>query len=344
MLKFIPIIITLAVLAIPSTASALPDWLSSDEIKKANALKDDAVLLTLESKESEMYPRASKDGNHLLVNVQKRKNKWVSRRLTENGDEINVVSDDPRALDSTRFSGDHITFLSKRTGTLGLWKKASDGIGIVRRVKELYGNLTQPILLSNGEVIAVRLEMIAKTRGKASGKSDGGFNDWNIPGYRSSIVRIDANGHEESLAYGSNPALSPDGKWLVYSVTAGRSVHLYIMRPDGSDIAQLTTARSVDAQPAWSPDGKWIVFTSNRANVDLKTPSRNAWDLWAIDSEGRQLTQLTEDAGRDGGASVSSNGRVYFHSDRKLSKELRAERQVTGNTGKYHIWSVELPK
>ncbi len=338
-----------ALVATPAAqAENLFDWLQpSSHGKKtersAARPADSAMLLTLEPQESEMYPHVSADGRYMTVQVSRGRDAWISRRAVENGDPLNVVVDDARALDSVQWHGDSVTFLSERAGGLGLWKKASDGQGIVRRVKELQGKLTQAQLLADGSVIAVRLEPTGNTKKKVKVRHDG-FNNWQIPGYRSRMIHVDRHGVERLLSEGSNPALSPDGKWVVFSMPIGRSWHLFMMRVDGSELSQLTDARSVDVQPSWSPDGKWIVFTSNRAKSDLRKSANNNWDIWAIDRQGRNLTRLTMDAARDGAPSVGTNGRVYFHSDRKVSAELKKEHQLKGSVGKFHVWSVSLPE
>ncbi|MES0371633.1 MAG: TolB protein, partial [Mariprofundaceae bacterium] len=327
-------------------AENLFDWLQtaskSKKQKQAEAMPaDHAVLLTLEPQESEMYPKLSSDGRSMLVTTEKGKHSWVSRRAVENGDPLNVVTDDVRALDSARWHNGSVTFLSKRTGGLGLWKKAADGQGIVRRVKELQGQLTQVHLLEDGSVIAVRLESTGRTKKKARTKHDS-FNNWQVSGYKIQIIHVDPFGKERVLSEGSNPALSRDREWLIFSMPVGRSSHLFMMRVDGSELSQLTDERSIDVQPVWSADGKWIVFTSNRAKSDMRKPGNNNWDIWAVDREGRNLTQLTMDKARDGAPSVGADNRVYFHSDRKISSELKKEHQIKGRVGSFHIWSVPL--
>jgi len=340
------IIIALALIAAPATVQAegLLDWLpkaSSSSAKEKPT--DSAKLLTIEPGESEMYPQVSQEGRHLIVTVKQKKKGAISRRAIENGDPLNVVTNDARAMDSARWYENSVTFLSQRAGSLGMWKKAADGEGVVRRVKELQGQITQPLLLKDGSVIAVRFEAAGKTRAKLKANRDG-FNNWQVTGYRSEVVLIDQHGSVRVLSQGTNPSLSPDGEWIVFTMPVGRSYHLYMMRVDGSELTQLTDERSVDVQPTWSRDGKWIVFTSNRAKADMRKPKNSNWDIWAIDREGRNLTQITMDEARDGAPAVGKDGRVYFHADRKISKTEKALRNFKGRTGKFHIWSIKFPE
>jgi len=304
---------------------------------------DNAELVTLEPKESEMYPKVSPDGHYLLTLTGKSKNYWISRRAIQNGDPLNTVTDDLAALGSVAWLGNDVSFLSSRTGSLGLWKKPADGEGLMRRAKELTGKLKDITLLKDGSIIATRLIMHAHDKHMQKRHLDN-FNNWEIAGTHGYIVRMAADGSEQRLSEGFQPAVSPDGKRIVFSMPIGRSIHLFMMDSDGQNLAELSDVRSMDIQPSWSPDGKWIVFTSNRSHTDMRGGKKNQWDIWAITSEGKKLTQLTLDKARDGAPSVANDGYVYFHSDRKISKALMAEHQVSGHVGRFHIWKVKLPQ
>jgi len=330
----------------PAMAEGLLDWLKPAMVGtggKTIASADSAELLTLEPGETEMYPQPSPDGHFLLVLSGKGRNTWISRRYTENGDPAGRVTDDVRANDSIHWKdATHVYFLSGRAGGLGLWEKISDGEGMLRRLLELRGRLTRPLLLPDSTIIAVRLTPAGNQTANRNSRSDG-FNNWDFSGFNTSIVRIRANGSTHVLSEGVNPSLSPDGKWIAFAMPVGRSIHLFRMHPDGSELVQITSARSVDVQPSWSPDGKWILFTSNRAHADMRKTRKSNWDIWAINPDGRNLMQLTKDKARDGAPRMGLDGRIYFHSDRPVSKQLREQRQVKHVPRGFHIWTIALP-
>jgi TolB protein len=51
----------------------------------------------------------------------------------------------------------------------------------------------------------------------------------------------------------ANPAWSPDGQWIVFSVARDGTANIYMARPDGASLAQITKAPGVDEQhPTWT--------------------------------------------------------------------------------------------
>ena len=92
----------------------------------------------------------------------------------------------------------------------------------------------------------------------------------------------------------SDPSLSPDGAWVVYSVrttdTAGdkRSTDLWMTSWDGKHTVELTQSPDSEHSPGWSPDGRYIAFLSNRGK-------KNGPDeLWLLDRNGGDAQQLTQ--------------------------------------------------
>ncbi|WP_263357724.1 hypothetical protein [Acidicapsa ligni] len=81
------------------------------------------------------------------------------------------------------------------------------------------------------------------------------------------------------------PAVSPDGKFLVYADSALRSNILKVSldHPSSALAIAPATRRSHSAQ--FSPDGSNVAFVSDRSGK---------WELWTADADGKRVTQLTK--------------------------------------------------
>ena len=66
---------------------------------------------------------------------------------------------------------------------------------------------------------------------------------------------------------------------------------IYVVRPDGSELENLTDSPWHDTMPAWSPDGSKIVFTSNRDGTD---PAIGQWDVFIMDADGSGVRNVTQ--------------------------------------------------
>lgn len=85
----------------------------------------------------------------------------------------------------------------------------------------------------------------------------------------------------------SMPDPSPDGQWVAFYSLTQPEGHLYVARPDGTGLRQVT-GDATDRMPRWSPDGKWIAAFSSRSG---------RLELWKIRPDGSDLQQLTEAGG-----------------------------------------------
>lgn len=70
-----------------------------------------------------------------------------------------------------------------------------------------------------------------------------------------------------------DPAVSPDGKRMVFASDRTGPFNLYLMTFSEAGVVQLTQSPKDDRNPAWSADGKLIVFDSRR------TGSRDLYEM-----------------------------------------------------------------
>jgi dipeptidyl aminopeptidase/acylaminoacyl peptidase len=91
-----------------------------------------------------------------------------------------------------------------------------------------------------------------------------------------------------------SPELSPDGEWVVYTVTTTdvaadkRNADVWKVKWDGSERSQLTFSPESESAPKWSPDGKYISFLSSRPG-----PARGN-QVWLLERSGGEARQLTQ--------------------------------------------------
>lgn len=149
------------------------------------------------------------------------------------------------------------------------------------------------------------------------------FNFWSIFlfGFGSSTVVVQNSeiwlrnlktGENVLLGNGYQPTFSPDGKRIAYVKYSSdaKSCSIWIMDIDGSNQIQVTDAKKGYAyKPRWSPDGKRIIFQSSK-----KDKKDN--DIYVIDTDGNNLTQLTINKSEDTEPYWTTDGYIYFVSDR----------------------------
>ena len=136
------------------------------------------------------------------------------------------------------------------------------------------------------------------------------------------LVAIDERGDRRfvaiaepsATAFDTNPAVSPDGRWVVFESTRGFTEaqpgkSLWIARVGVEQIpVRLTTGAWYDTHACWTRDGSAIVFASTRAGGDF--------DLWRLPvTDGRaagDAVQLTDDPRQEVTPTLARDGTIYY--------------------------------
>jgi Tol biopolymer transport system component len=174
--------------------------------------------------------------------------------------------------------GRYIYFASDRGGSMNLWRVAVDEASGERRgdpepITTPAPLAAHPSLSADGGRIAFSSALVTA----------------NIQGMGFDPVAGAVKGEPFWVTTGSrrwsSPDPSPDGQWVAFYSLVRPEGDIYVMRPDGTGLRQITGDAAIDRVPRWSPDGQWIACFSTRSGKS---------ELWKIRQDGSGLQQLTE--------------------------------------------------
>jgi Tol biopolymer transport system component len=119
------------------------------------------------------------------------------------------------------------------------------------------------------------------------------------------------------LREGKNPDVAPDGKHIAFVKEDPRNGRhqIWVMDVDGGNETLLSSDEGADdREPRWSPDGKRLAFTSNAGRDSQQRPNL---DIWVMDANGANRTQLTTNGSQDDKPRWDASGKhIYFRSTR----------------------------
>jgi dipeptidyl aminopeptidase/acylaminoacyl peptidase len=99
-----------------------------------------------------------------------------------------------------------------------------------------------------------------------------------------------------------DPDWAPKGNWIAFASNRSGTYQIWIVRPDGSGLKQVTTDGWEKSFPAFSPDGSRIVFTRS---------SGSSSDLWTVKLDGTGLKQVTKTSAFETQATYSPDGSKF---------------------------------
>ena len=146
--------------------------------------------------------------------------------------------------------------------------------------------------LANSTSIQTTVEITEATNSAATVSPDRLTIIMDVQGMLWSFNIAGGNGTRltDPLLEAARPDFSPRGDLVAFQSYAGGTFHIWVMRPDGSGVRQITSGHGDDREPRFSPDGMRIAFSSDRA-------FNGSYDIWVVELAGGALTQWTHTSG-----------------------------------------------
>src|ERR1700723_1648557 len=121
------------------------------------------------------------------------------------------------------------------------------------------------------------------------------------PGASAAGLRALGGGDYFRIKEVGDPQLSPDGKWVAYTVKTANLKEdknrrrIWMVPTGGGSAIALTDENQSSSHPRWSPDGKYIAFISAREQGGGDDDEeKGKKQLWILNREGGEAQQLTD--------------------------------------------------
>jgi TolB protein len=132
----------------------------------------------------------------------------------------------------------------------------------------------------------------------------------------------------------SYPAISPDGKLLVFQSNRTGPQGLWLSDAGGKNPRLIFTHRGEPSTPIWSRDSKTIIFAMRPDDAAIADET----DIFSVDVNGENLRRLTSARGDDSHPHLSADGkRIFFNSTRETENF-----DVQWSKQKFGIYSIAI--
>lgn len=229
---------------------------------------------------NDYYPSLTRNGEEIYF-VSNRSSLFEVYTISLDGDYLRQLTSDNGNVSAPELSpdGNQVVFASKNDGDTSIWLMNSDGSNPYP-INDEQWNEIDPTWSPDGQSVSFAsmrggyVELFTmrpngtEIRQVTSGIHNiGGRNSWSPDGKKlifyagpqkdRDIYTVEINtGTIERLTQGGNntgPCFSPDGEWIAFSSSRDGDHEIFIMRPDGSEVTQLTWNTYDDWQPRWGP-------------------------------------------------------------------------------------------
>jgi len=254
----------------------------------------------------ELFPSLSPDGRTVAYASPAHGN-WDIFVLRVGGkNTVNLTSDSSADDTQPAFSpsGDLIAFRSERDGG-GIYVMEATGES-VRRLTNFGFN---PSWSADGRQLVIAEERVTDSPNERTRFSK--------------LFTVDvSSGLSRPLPLddGVQPSWSPHQHRIAYWAVKGGQRDLWVVRPDGSDVQQITNDAFVDWNPVWDPSGNFLYFSSDRGG------SMNLWRIPIDEKSGKALgapQAVTSGAGQRQHPSFSQDGRFIAYVETMTTENIR---------------------